>query len=106
MVGNIKCLKEVAVKDKKIKKKTDLTAKKTDTVKKGAKTARGKARISAKKAKAKTRKTVKAEQKEQNINLRAPHKGTFNTHDLMHAPVEKTIKMLEKIIAGERLFTM
>ncbi len=31
---------------------------------------------------------------------------TFNTGDLMHAPVEKTIKMLEKIISGERLFTM
>jgi hypothetical protein len=31
---------------------------------------------------------------------------TFNTCDLMNAPVEKTIKMLEKIIAGERLFTM
>jgi len=34
------------------------------------------------------------------------YKGTFNTHDIMHAPVEKTIKMLEKIISGERLFTM
>ena len=31
---------------------------------------------------------------------------TFNTSDLMHAPVEKTVKMLEKIIKGERLFTM
>jgi hypothetical protein len=31
---------------------------------------------------------------------------TFNTGDLMHAPVEKTLKMLEKIITGERLFTM
>ena len=31
---------------------------------------------------------------------------TFNTADLMHSPVEKTIKMLEKIINGERLFTM
>ena len=31
---------------------------------------------------------------------------TFNTSDLMHAPVEKTVKMLEKIIRGERLFTM
>ncbi|MBD3331280.1 hypothetical protein GF356_00400 [candidate division GN15 bacterium] len=31
---------------------------------------------------------------------------TFNTGDLMHAPVEKTLKMLEKIISGERLFTM
>lgn len=31
---------------------------------------------------------------------------TFNTSDLMHAPVEKTVKMLEKIIKGERMFTM
>ncbi len=31
---------------------------------------------------------------------------TFNTSDIMHAPVEKTLKMLEKIIRGERLFTM
>ncbi|MBU0984273.1 MAG: hypothetical protein KKA42_10420 [candidate division Zixibacteria bacterium] len=31
---------------------------------------------------------------------------TFNTADLMHAPVEKTLKMLEKIIRGERMFTM
>jgi hypothetical protein len=33
-------------------------------------------------------------------------KSTFNTHDIMHAPVEKTVKMLDKILAGERLFTM
>lgn len=31
---------------------------------------------------------------------------TFNTSDLMHSPVEKTLKMLQKIIRGERLFTM
>ncbi|RME25423.1 MAG: hypothetical protein D6800_07630 [Candidatus Zixiibacteriota bacterium] len=31
---------------------------------------------------------------------------TFNTSDLMHSPVEKTLKMLEKIIRGERMFTM
>ena len=31
---------------------------------------------------------------------------TFNTSDLMHAPVEKTVKMLEQIIKGDRLFTM
>jgi len=31
---------------------------------------------------------------------------TFNTSDIMHAPVEKTLRMLEKIINGERLFTM
>ncbi len=33
-------------------------------------------------------------------------KTTFNTTDLMHAPVEKTLNMLEKIIRGERFFTM
>lgn len=31
---------------------------------------------------------------------------TFNTADIMHSPVEKTVRMLEKIIRGERLFTM
>lgn len=31
---------------------------------------------------------------------------TFNTNDLMHSPVEKTLRMLEKIINGERYFTM
>jgi len=33
-------------------------------------------------------------------------RSTFNTADIMHSPVEKTLKMLEKIINGERLFTM
>jgi len=33
-------------------------------------------------------------------------KSTFNTHDIMHSPVEKTLKMLDKILTGERLFTM
>lgn len=33
-------------------------------------------------------------------------RSTFNTVDLMHSPVEKTLKMIEKIINGERLFTM
>lgn len=37
---------------------------------------------------------------------RSVFKSTFNTHDIMHAPVEKTIQMLDKILAGERLFTM
>ncbi len=31
---------------------------------------------------------------------------TFNTSDIMHTPVEKTLKILEKIINGDRLFTM
>lgn len=33
-------------------------------------------------------------------------RSTFNTADIMHSPVEKTVRMLEKIIRGERLFTM
>jgi len=33
-------------------------------------------------------------------------RATFNTADIMHAPVEKTIRILEKIIKGERFFTM
>lgn len=33
-------------------------------------------------------------------------RNTYNTTDLMHSPVEKTLKMLEKIIKGERFFTM
>jgi hypothetical protein len=33
-------------------------------------------------------------------------RSTFNTADIMHSPVEKTLKILEKIIRGERLFTM
>ena len=33
-------------------------------------------------------------------------RSTFNTADLMHSPVEKTLKMIQKIINGERLFTM
>jgi hypothetical protein len=33
-------------------------------------------------------------------------RSTFNTSDIMHSPVEKTIQILEKIIKGERFFTM
>ncbi|MEW5795354.1 MAG: hypothetical protein AB1772_03240 [Candidatus Zixiibacteriota bacterium] len=33
-------------------------------------------------------------------------RSTFNTADIMHSPVEKTLKILEKIIRGERMFTM
>ncbi len=33
-------------------------------------------------------------------------RSTYNTTDIMHSPVEKTIRMLEKIINGERFFTM
>jgi hypothetical protein len=38
--------------------------------------------------------------------IRERYKRTINTHDLMHSPVEKTLKMLEGIIKGERFFTM
>ncbi len=31
---------------------------------------------------------------------------TYNTHDIMHSPAEKTLKILQKIIAGEKMFTM
>lgn len=33
-------------------------------------------------------------------------RSTLNSTDIMHSPVEKTLHMLEKIINGERLFTM
>lgn len=44
--------------------------------------------------------------KNSQIASREVVRSTFNTSDIMHAPVEKTLKMLEKIIKGERLFTM
>lgn len=34
------------------------------------------------------------------------YKSTWNTHDIQHSPVEKTINMIDKILSGERLFTM
>ncbi len=33
-------------------------------------------------------------------------RSTFNTSDIMHAPAEKAARILNKIINGERLFTM
>jgi hypothetical protein len=33
-------------------------------------------------------------------------RSTFNSSDIMHAPAEKAIRILDKIIKGERLFTM
>ena len=33
-------------------------------------------------------------------------RSTFNTADIMHSPVEKTLRMLDQIIKGKRLFTM
>ncbi|MCK4856469.1 MAG: hypothetical protein KAT58_00710 [candidate division Zixibacteria bacterium] len=38
--------------------------------------------------------------------VREPAKMTYNTHDIMHAPAEKTLKILQKIISGEKMFTM
>ena len=37
---------------------------------------------------------------------REPAKLTYNSHDIMHAPAEKTLRILQKIIAGEKMFTM
>ena len=31
---------------------------------------------------------------------------TYNIHDIMYSPAEKTLKMLQKIISGEKMFTM
>ena len=33
-------------------------------------------------------------------------RSTYNLNDIMSSPVEKTIKMLEKILNRERFFTM
>ncbi len=33
-------------------------------------------------------------------------RNTFNSSDIMHAPAEKAVRILDKIIKGERLFTM
>lgn len=40
------------------------------------------------------------------VSSREVVRTTFNTTDIMHSPAEKTIRILEKIIKGERLFTM
>lgn len=74
-------------------------------------------KANVKSAKAKTRPTVKVstvapvvirESKEPPEGLPKKYflKSTFNTQDIMHSPVEKTLKMLDKILQGERLFTM
>jgi hypothetical protein len=33
-------------------------------------------------------------------------RSTFNSSDIQHATAEKTVRMIEQIIKGERLFTM
>jgi hypothetical protein len=94
------------MKQKNAKKKTNPTAKSSSTVRKKAK---AEAKRAVQKPKITPVKTSIAEmqrRKEQLAILKDPFKGTFNTHDIMHSPVEKTIRMLEKIISGERLFTM
>lgn len=43
------------------------------------------------------------------VRLRAPRakiRETFNTSDIMQAPVEKAQRMFEQICSGERSFTM
>ncbi len=113
------------MKEKKPKRKTNSPAAKANTPIKGTKARRAtankkakaknaaktkaKSALDAKAAKitnSKTKKTEPPKEKVQVVIPKLAYKGTFNTHDIMHAPVEKTIKMLEKIIAGERLFTM
>jgi hypothetical protein len=117
--------REVAVKEKKTKRKTNSPAAKANTPIKGTKARRAtanekakaksvakskaKSALNTKTAKTSSNKIKKTEPPKEKIQVVIPklaYKGTFNTHDIMHAPVEKTIKMLEKIIAGERLFTM
>ena len=115
------------MKEKKSKRKTNSPAPKANTSIKGAKAHRAttnkkakpkaksipktkaKSALNTKTAKTTSNKIKKTEPPKEKVQVVIPkldYKGTFNTHDIMHAPVEKTIKMLEKIIAGERLFTM
>ena len=113
------------MKEKKPKRKTNSPAPKANAPIKGTKARRAtaskkakpkfksvaktKSALNAKAAKITSSKTKKTEPPKEKVQVVIPkldYKGTFNTHDIMHAPVEKTIKMLEKIIAGERLFTM
>jgi hypothetical protein len=37
---------------------------------------------------------------------RESEKTTYNTHDIMHSPAEKTLKILQKILSGEKGFTI
>lgn len=114
------------MKEKKSKRKTNSPAPQANTSKKGIKARKAtatskvksktRARCAAKVNTEGTAKTKTAKNESRNaeqLKEKAPivfpkssYKGTLNTHDIMHAPVEKTIKMLEKIISGERLFTM
>jgi hypothetical protein len=99
---------EVAMKAKRAKKDTGSSAPKSPLVKKTMRTEKPKSETqTAPKGKnAHSAATDAPKRKDPIVFRKEPHKGTFNTHDIMHSPVEKTIRMLEKIIAGERLFTM
>ncbi len=97
------------MKDKKPKSKANSNTKKSVTTRKRAKAGKSEAEASSratKPTKTRAKKAVQSKHKGQVVYLKEPRKSTVNTHDLMHAPVEKTIKMLEKIISGEQLFTM
>jgi hypothetical protein len=48
----------------------------------------------------------KKKPKKQAFASRELKRQTFNASDLMHSPMGKTAKMVQKIIKGERLFTM
>ena len=97
----------------------------TKKERKAASKAKNEAKTSVKAAKARAKKTAKTSAKslQEPPDIQPIHvqhedvdpeglpkkyflKSTFNTQDIMHAPVEKTLKMLDKILAGERLFTM
>ena len=97
----------------------------TKKERKAATKAKNEAKTSAKAAKARAKKAAKTPAKslQEPPDIKPIHvkhedivpeglpkkyflKSTFNTQDIMHAPVEKTLKMLDKILAGERLFTM
>ena len=36
---------------------------------------------------------------------REPYKSAYTASDIIYSPIEKTLKMLEKIIRGERFYT-
>ena len=97
----------------------------TKKERKAATKAKNEAKTSAKAAKARAKKAAKTPAKslQEPPDIKPIHvkhedivpeglpkkyflKSTFNTQDIMHAPVEKTLKMLDKILAGERLITM
>jgi len=96
------------MKAKRAKKDAGSSAKKSPSVKKitRAEQAKGRTPVAPRDKKALATAMDALKRKDQIAFHKEPFKGTFNTHDIMHSPVEKTIRMLEKIIAGERLFTM